>query len=336
MEILGSFDLSFDFSFEVGSSGTICVIIVDKYGNPIEGAFVISLCNNKITDEGETDSTGKVILGAINKKYNQIIIEIEGFKTVTLTFAPPLNGDCTEVVIDYCIETNELNRNSGNFFRFDAVDYCRTFINECTEFCNNQICQNEDEVYKMPSVVSDEFTFIVNPEDIGLAFDYELDAGLKIGIYKGGNFIQECGTITQSGYPDSYQLVCNVTIPHINQGDYQFGFSNETDTLLVTVDYSNTTAGNINGTITLTPTTGTAPYKYSIDGGETFQVIGEYTDLPNGVYDIIVVDSDCNEFETTIEIMTNADCSLYEDSYVFDLDEVYFAETLNCYVNDFY
>jgi hypothetical protein len=335
MGILGSFDLSFDFSFEIGGAGIICLIITDKYGNPVEGANVTSLCNNKITDEGTTDTNGQVSLQAINKKYNQIIIQIEGFQTVTLTIAPPLNGDCTNYVVDYCIETEELNRNSGNFFRFDAVDYCRTFINECTEFCNNQICQNEDEVYKLPSVVSDEFTFIVNPEDIGLAFDYELNEGLKIGIYQGGKFIQECGTITQSGYPDSYQLVCNVVIPHINQGDYQFGFSNETDTLLVAVDYSNTTAGEIDGTITLTPTTGTAPYKYSIDGGVTFQVIGEYTDLPNGVYNIIVVDSDCNEFETTIELIENIDCTLYADSYVYDLENIFVAQTLNCYVNDF-
>jgi hypothetical protein len=336
MLILGSFDLSFDFSFEVGSAGSICIIVTDKNGNPIEGAYVISLCNNKITDTGETDSDGKVILEAINKKYNQIIIEIEGFQTVTLTFAPPLNGDCTDVVIDYCIEKETLNLNSGNFFRFESVDYCRSFINECTEFCNNQLCENDDEYYKLPALVSDTFTFIVNPDDIGLISNYELDSNLQIGIYQGGKFIQSAGTITQSGYPDSYQLVCNVTIPHINQGDYQFGFSNSTTDLLVTVDYSNTTVGNIDGTITLTPTSGTSPYKYSIDGGLTFQVSGDYEDLQNGIYDVIVIDSQCNEFTQTIELITNADCSLYENSYVFDLDEVYFAETLNCYVNDFY
>ena len=187
----------------------------------------------------------------------------------------------------------------------------------------------------MPSVVSDEFTFIVNPEDIGLSPTYELDSSLKIGIYQGGKFIQYCGFITQTGYPDSYQLVCNVIIPHINQGDYQFGFSNETDTLLVTVDYSNTTLGEINGTITLTPTTGIPPYKYSIDGGVTFQVIGEYEDLPNGGYNIIVVDSDCNEFETTIELMTNADCSEFAGSETNDLLTYETNQFINCETNDF-
>ena len=335
MEILGSFDLSFDFSFEVESSGNICIIVLDKYGNPVEGAHVISLCNAKITDEGDTDSSGKVILTAINNKFNQIIIEIDGFKTVTLTFAPPLNGDCVEVVVDYCIESTELNRNSGNFFRFESVNFCRIFINECTSYCDNQLCENEDEIYKMPAVVSDTFTFIVNPEDIGLSSTYELDGGLQIGIYQGGKYIQSAGTITQNGFPDTYQLVCNVTIPHINQGDYQFGFSNDTGTLLVTVDYTNTTSGEIDGTITLTPTTGTPPYKYSIDNGLTFQVLGEYTDLPIGIYEVIVIDSDCNEFNTTIEIIENVDCSLYEDSYVFDLLDIYVAQTLNCHVNDF-
>lgn len=52
---------------------------------------------------------------------------------------------------------------------------------------------------------------------------------------------------------------------------------------------------------------GTAPYEYSIDGGQTFTMGGTFSDLPNGDYDVVVMDSNgCTTASTaTVNIILN-------------------------------
>ncbi|MBX3102630.1 MAG: hypothetical protein KF690_08995 [Bacteroidetes bacterium] len=59
-----------------------------------------------------------------------------------------------------------------------------------------------------------------------------------------------------------------------------------------------------NGTITATPSGGTAPYLYSFDGGETYGATNTYLAPKNGSYSVIVVDANgCN---TTQSISVNS------------------------------
>ena len=60
--------------------------------------------------------------------------------------------------------------------------------------------------------------------------------------------------------------------------------------------------GISDGTIMINITNGNDPVQYSIDGGVTFQSGSIFTNLPPGSYDIVVLDNqDCN-FESTIEL----------------------------------
>ena len=45
------------------------------------------------------------------------------------------------------------------------------------------------------------------------------------------------------------------------------------------------------GTITITPTSGVGPYQFSIDGGQNFYDNNFFSDLPTGLYNIVVSDS---------------------------------------------
>lgn len=58
---------------------------------------------------------------------------------------------------------------------------------------------------------------------------------------------------------------------------------------------------NYDGDITITtPTTGTAPYNYSIDGGANFQAGNQFGGLPAGNYDIVVTDANgCEAISNT-------------------------------------
>ncbi len=57
------------------------------------------------------------------------------------------------------------------------------------------------------------------------------------------------------------------------------------------------------GSITITPNSGEGPYQYSIDGGQTFFDDNFFTDLPSGLYNVVVVDSQniCS-FEDSVRV----------------------------------
>jgi hypothetical protein len=56
------------------------------------------------------------------------------------------------------------------------------------------------------------------------------------------------------------------------------------------------------GAIIINPTSGTAPYEYSIDGGQTFVNINAFLDLAAGTYDVVFSDGSgiCNYEKTTV------------------------------------
>jgi gliding motility-associated-like protein len=66
----------------------------------------------------------------------------------------------------------------------------------------------------------------------------------------------------------------------------------EPDELLIDVVTTvNESCGLANGEITITPSGGTGPYEYSIDGGASYQVSNVFSDLVNGSYDILIRDA---------------------------------------------
>ncbi|MGB0916112.1 MAG: T9SS type A sorting domain-containing protein, partial [Flavobacteriales bacterium] len=52
-----------------------------------------------------------------------------------------------------------------------------------------------------------------------------------------------------------------------------------------------TSAVTTDGSIEITPTSGVAPYQYSIDGGQSFVSTGSFPNLPVGPYNVIVLDA---------------------------------------------
>lgn len=63
-----------------------------------------------------------------------------------------------------------------------------------------------------------------------------------------------------------------------------------------------TCVGGSDGSITLTPTGGTAPFEYSIDNGVTYQSSNEFEGVSEGIYTAVVKDAnDCTE-ETTLNV----------------------------------
>ena len=73
------------------------------------------------------------------------------------------------------------------------------------------------------------------------------------------------------------------------------------------VDVELASCGVNDGSLSINAQGGDGNYQYSIDGGNTFQASSEFTNLPSGTYDIIVVDdSGCGEHNETVSI-GNAD-----------------------------
>ncbi len=54
--------------------------------------------------------------------------------------------------------------------------------------------------------------------------------------------------------------------------------------------------------LTIVATGGTGPYLFSIDGGQSFQSENVFSDLPNGIYEIVVVDENSCAYGTTVMI----------------------------------
>lgn len=88
------------------------------------------------------------------------------------------------------------------------------------------------------------------------------------------------------------------------------------------------------GEVEITASGGTGPYTYSLDG-VTFQSSNIFTGLCDGDYIVVIKDSINNYGSVEFGIVTNIDCSQYDDSYAFDVLSIESAETLNCFAFSF-
>jgi hypothetical protein len=71
---------------------------------------------------------------------------------------------------------------------------------------------------------------------------------------------------------------------------------------VVEVSVTTTVSTGDNGTIVITPTGGSGPFMFSIDGGMTFQDNGVFENLDAGVYEIVVQDSENCIFNGIAEV----------------------------------
>ncbi len=113
--------------------------------------------------------------------------------------------------------------------------------------------------------------------------------GMPPYTYSIDNGVTFQGTATFTGLaPGIYDVViedangCTDSMP----GLLTEGSGPEIDNIGVTEP----TCGNANGAITITASSGTTPYEYSIDNGVTFQSSATFTGLAGGNYDVIVQD----------------------------------------------
>lgn len=93
------------------------------------------------------------------------------------------------------------------------------------------------------------------------------------------------------------------------------------------VEISSSDASSVvttDGSISITPTSGTPPYQYSIDGGQSFVSSNEFNDLPVGPYNVIVLDaSGICPFEQVVPIEATGNVGIQDAGTIADGIQVY-------------
>ena len=93
-------------------------------------------------------------------------------------------------------------------------------------------------------------------------------------------------------------------------GDGDFGFQSSsifcaTFVCMLNADFdisATSTVGASDGTILVSPNNGTAPFQFSIDGGQNFQTSPTFNNLPAGDYTILIQDGSECSFEETVTV----------------------------------
>lgn len=87
---------------------------------------------------------------------------------------------------------------------------------------------------------------------------------------------------------------------------------------LTTVEIASSDASTVvttDGSIEITPTSGTPPYQYSIDGGQSFVSSNSFQDLPVGPYNVIILDaSGLCPYEVVVPIEATGNVGIEEDN----------------------
>ena len=70
----------------------------------------------------------------------------------------------------------------------------------------------------------------------------------------------------------------------------------------LSIDITHATCDTDNGSISINPLDGRAPFSYSIDGGQNYQSTGQFTGLAAGTYSLVVLDSTACRVDSTVQI----------------------------------
>lgn len=133
-----------------------------------------------------------------------------------------------------------------------------------------------------------------------------------------------------------FQLYSSDTVVN---GDFAAGLTNWSikDEISLLLEIENTDEeGECHGSVTITPTGGTGPYNYKLNGSGSGTSSNFFLGLCEGCYFVLVTDSLGQEATADFCIVVNVDCSEYEGA---TLDDVIasgktLAEFYNCTLND--
>lgn len=134
-------------------------------------------------------------------------------------------------------------------------------------------------------------TIIINPTSGSAPFQYSIDGGQN---FVSNNIFFNLGAGT-------YEILFRDA-----GNDCNYRETITIEACLINADITTTNATSefaTDGTIIINPTSGSAPYQYSIDGGQNFVTNNEFISLTAGDYEIVFEDaaSDCR-FEKTVKI----------------------------------
>ncbi len=174
----------------------------------------------------------------------------------------------------------ELLSSTGEFGSSETNGFCATFM--CSVAANFTYAP-ETEPGNEDGVIMIEVTSGVGP------FQYSID---------GGATFQSSNTFSNLASGDY-----NVVIIDDAECDFTALATVPLCALDVMASVTSENDDNGNGSISLTASNGSAPFQYSIDGGDNFQFSSIFANLPAGVYNVVVRDGlGCRaELEVTID-----------------------------------
>lgn len=179
-------------------------------------------------------------------------------------------------------------------------------------FCPGLGCEITAEINVSHATDNDgEITLYTN-SGIG-PFQYSIDGGL--------NYV-ETNTFTNLA-PGEYNVMIQGS-----SGDcfYEDTVTIETCTFTsATIEATDaTTVVTANGSIIITPTSGDAPYQYSIDGGQNFVANNEFFNLAVGTYNVVVQDaSGFCQFEASVPVEADSGVHVVENDALSSAIKVY-------------
>jgi len=342
---MASFDNSFDSSFEIANIQLICILVVNQGGEPVSTDYEVqSFVNgNAVADKIAVDSNGQANVYVNIAKENYIVAGFEN--AVSAIF---WNGEtgCQTIVINECTSFTESSTDKGYFFKWKALNYCFENQLNCLSICPDSdiesVCgddlnpsyplwENEEiEQYPLPIQQNDTIKFVVRKANVG--------AGRLLAIVKDGVLIKKLPTATI----EETTTHLWVTVPFdcsLEDSEYQFAFYQDEKSLVIdVVSYTPVSElGKSDGAVEVSVLNGVSPYKYTIDGFETYNSTGIFTNLAAGELTVEVIDFNCNYDKRIVIIDDKTFCERFEEATTNELIdlEITTNDIIDCLTNDF-
>ncbi len=324
MSVIGNYNVSVSVSHpEDGYSNNDTLDVVISNLHLIEGGIVAASATAKcgaevevivqVTNYGESTFTNT----QIEVKSNGIVVEVVEYN-FSIPYLSTVNIPITITenlqTEDNILELTLLNINN----QADAISY------------NNNSMIEADLESEFNTV-----TLIINPDDYPQETTWELINNNTNSLVVSGDLNNSAQQLSEDiciDYNDCYTLIIYDSADDglccaFGEGDFlminamgdtlftnsgEFGSSVEEVfypaspgcLISIEINVSNSTdENNADGIIVINPITGTAPFLYSIDGGNTFSSSNQFNNLLAGNYNIVVMDATENcTYQETVEI----------------------------------
>ncbi len=230
--------------------------------------------------------------------------------------------------LSYSIDDGLTFQSNSTFTGLDAGIYdiivqdaagCETFEQAILENAGALVIDDVDTAASLCDDSNGELTITVS----GGTIPYQYS------INNGQNF--QSGNVFSGLIPDVY----NILIEDANgcQAAQVFNLLSAGTPVLDSIIITPASCDELNGALDLFVTGGTAAYQYSIDGGNTYQAVSLFEDLPSGTYDVIVEDFNGCQATEQVEIFPTmaAIPSIIADGPT----DFCFYNTVNLYAGEF-